>query len=188
MPFKITTPPALEPVTLTEAKQHLRIQHNDDDSYITRLIIAARKQLEQRLGLAFITQSGSHYFDQWPAHRTVLLPLHPVTAIIDVIIYGDTDTPATLDPAHYFLDNVSKPSRLVLRLGRPLPQAGRNANGFEVKFTAGFGTSASSVPEDLRQAILFTIAAWFAERGDKEAVLPRMAREFVAPYWNARLT
>lgn len=190
MPLKLTSPPALEPVSLAEAKAHLRIQHADDDIYISRLITAARKHIEQRFGLACITQSASYYVDHWPAHRTVLLPLHPVTAIVDVIIYGDTDTPATLDPAHYFLDNVSKPSRLVLRLGRPLPQAGRSANGFEVKFTAGFGASPTSVPEDVRQAILFTVAAWFAERGDEavEPGLPLLAREAIAPYWTARLT
>jgi uncharacterized phiE125 gp8 family phage protein len=189
MSLILTTPPSGEPVTLAETKSHLRISHTDDDAYITRLITAARKQIEARLAVGLIAQNWSLFLDRWPQAGCVYIPLAPVIQVSDVITYGESDTPATLDPAHYYLDRVSRPARLALRSGRPFPQAGRNLNGIEIKLAIGYGTTPATVPDDLRQALLLTIAAWFANRGESESgALPLLARERIAPYRHMMLT
>jgi uncharacterized phiE125 gp8 family phage protein len=188
MSLILTTPPALEPVSLAEAKAHLRISHTDDDAYISRIIIAARRQIEARLDTGLLQQSWSYFINRWPECRAITLPLSPVIAVTDVITYSDDDTPATLDPAHYYIDRRNKPPLLALRNDRPSPSAGRRFAGIEVKMTVGYGATATAVPEDIRQALLLTVAAWFADRGENQSgFLPLMARELIAPYRNTRL-
>jgi len=46
MGLKVVSPPAVEPVTLDEAKAHLRVTIADDDGYIALLIPAARERVE----------------------------------------------------------------------------------------------------------------------------------------------
>jgi hypothetical protein len=55
--FRVTAEPSIEPVTLTEMEDYLRVDSGDDDTQITRLITAARKYCEHVTGRAFATQS-----------------------------------------------------------------------------------------------------------------------------------
>lgn len=67
MPSKITSAPAGEPITLAEAKLHLRVDVTDDDALITSLISAARMAAETICRRAFVTQSWKVVIDQFPA-------------------------------------------------------------------------------------------------------------------------
>jgi uncharacterized phiE125 gp8 family phage protein len=165
MSLFLTTPPAVEPLSLAEAKAHLRVPHADDDTYISTLIVSARRKVERQTGLRLITQGWSQFLDCWPPLGILELGLSPVASVSDIIVYGDTDTPATIDPAHYFLDATSSPPRVVFRAGRNPSPPGRRAKGIEIRMTAGFGLSAD-VPWELKQAMLIMVADAFAHRGD----------------------
>jgi uncharacterized phiE125 gp8 family phage protein len=188
MSLLLTTPPTVEPLSLAEAKAHLRVPHTDDDSYISTLIISARRRVETRTGLRLITQVWSQFMDCWPPFGMIDLSINPVSAISDVIVYGDTDTPSTIDPAHYFLDATSRPPRLVFRQGRNASPPGRRAKGIEIRLTAGFGLAAA-VPQELKQAILLLVADAFAHRGDDGVrPMPRAVLELLNAYRIMRLT
>lgn len=58
--------PAVEPITLSEAKAHLRVTDTVEDALISNLIKAAREEVEQATGLALITQEWRLYLDSWP--------------------------------------------------------------------------------------------------------------------------
>lgn len=189
MPLILNTPPATEPVSLAEAKAHLRVTHADDDAYITSLVVGARRAVEARTGLALIDQGWSQWLDRWPDCAAASLSLAPVSAITDIVTYGEDGTPATYDAAHYYLDAASKPGRAVIRPGRLPPLAGRRVNGIEVRFTAGFGALPAAVPQDLKQALLLLVAHWFENRGDGGAAsLPLPAAEILSRHRIARLS
>jgi uncharacterized phiE125 gp8 family phage protein len=188
MSVLLTTPPALEPVTLAEAKAHLRVTHSDDDTYISTLIKTARLSIETQTGLALIQQGWSVFLDDWPDSGVITLPLRPIIDVADIKTYGDDNTPATIDPAHYYEDRTATPARIVLRGSRSWVRPGRVANGIEILVLAGFGTTATAVPEPLREALLQLIGHWFGTRGDAEAGdLPLMVRQLLQPYRRIQL-
>jgi uncharacterized phiE125 gp8 family phage protein len=187
MPLILTTPPATEPLTLAEAKAHLRISHADDDAFISTLIKTARQQLESRTGLAFITQGWSCFLDDWPQDGEIRLAVAPLIDVTDIRVWSDADVSSIIDPAHYYEDKASKPPRIRLRGSRSWVRPGRIANGIEVMVTAGFG-AAAAVPEPLKQAILQLVAHWFATRGEEAAQRePLTVAELVNPYRLVRL-
>lgn len=67
MPIQIVTAPAAEPVSLTEAKAHLRVDVADDDLLIGALIVAARQHAETITRRVLVTQSWKMTLDQFPA-------------------------------------------------------------------------------------------------------------------------
>jgi uncharacterized phiE125 gp8 family phage protein len=189
MPAILTTPPAIEPVSLADAKAHLRIAHADEDALISTLVIAARQHIEGATGLKLLTQAWSIFADRWPEGSSVKLMIAPLAAVTSVKVYGEDDVAAAIDPAHYFLDRASRPPRLALRSGRVWPLPGRIANGIEIAVSAGFGPAVTDVPAALRQACLKLVAHWYAFRGDDEGTrnLPPAITAMLSPYREARL-
>ena len=184
----LTTPPAVEPVTLAEAKLHLRIGHDDDDDFISTLIVSARRVAEAQTGLALIAQGWSCFRDGWPETGVVDLPLAPLIAIGAVTVFGEDDSAAIIDPANYYADAVSRPPRLLPRGSRLWPVPGRLGNGIEIALTAGFGAAPSNVPEDLRNALKQLVAHWYENRGTgREPDLPLTVSTVISRYREMRL-
>src|SRR5262245_3919685 len=192
MPLILTSGPAVEPVTLAEAKAHLRVDGTAEDTLIASLIVTSRLHVEAAVGLALITQSWSWYLDAWPLGPALKLPLRPVQSIAAVRRYDENAAATTLDPATYFLDGAGAPPRLVRQGALPWPKPGRVANGIEVAFTAGYSPAADDVPAPIRQVILILVAHWYEHRSPLEPgapaePLPDMVSELLAPYRMMRL-
>jgi uncharacterized phiE125 gp8 family phage protein len=181
----LTNPPSAEPVTLAQAKAHLRVDSDAEDALISVLISAARRQVEAMTGLALMNQGWSFLADDWPVKGEFALPLHPLIAVEELRVHGEEGDPAMIDPAHYYVDRWARPARLILR-ERNWPRPGRIANGIEIEATLGFGDEADDVPEDLRQAILRLVTHWHERRGD-EAGRPLGFDTLIAPYRAVRL-
>lgn len=80
MSLAILTPPAVEPVSLAEAKLHLRVTADAEDALIARLITAARQQVEALCGLALITTAFRQTFEG-PAPNPPDLARGPVQSV-----------------------------------------------------------------------------------------------------------
>ncbi|MFN4272143.1 MAG: head-tail connector protein [Aliihoeflea sp.] len=156
-----TTAPAAEPVTLAEAKQHLRLDHDGEDGLIEGLIRAAREEVEAATGLALIDQTWRLTLDRVPVTGVVRIARHPVKEILSVTVFGADGEGILVDPATYRLDPHSRPARLWFS-ERPL--AKRVMNGVEIDLAAGFGEAGPDVPDLLKRAMLALVGHWFEFR------------------------
>jgi len=159
-----TSAPAVPPVTLSDAKAHLRVDGIDEDTLITSLIETATAHIERWIGLALITQGVTIVRDDWPDTWLVELPLSPVQSVSSITVFDADGGGIEFDTSYYFADTISHPPRIVLHGTAPWPKPGRRANGIEIAVTAGFGDAPSDVPEPIRQALLMLVAHWFERR------------------------
>ena len=188
----LVTGPAVEPISLDEAKAHLRVDQADEDLLISSLITAARLHLEVETRQAFITQTWSIVLDRWPEARQLVLPIRPVQTVNSVTVLDDDDIATVADPALYLVDVQSTPPRLVLRSAQSWPLAGRAAGGIDINLTAGFGDTPGDVPQSLRQAILLSVAHWYERResvvfGSAPVAVPQSVSALVQPYRSVHL-
>jgi uncharacterized phiE125 gp8 family phage protein len=186
MPSILLTGPAAEPVTLAEAKSHLRVEHDDDDDLIAALIAGSRIHVEAQTRRALITQTWRLTRDVWPASGLLAVLPVPLLSLAAVRIYASDNTAQALDPAAFIVDKAAAPALLAFAPGA-LSAPGRAVAGIEVDITAGYGTTPASVPEPLRQAIRLLTAHWYENRGlatvgNAVAVLPTTVAALIAPY------
>ncbi len=182
MSLELITPPAIEPVTLDEAKAHLKVDTTDDDALITRLISASRARAEWHTGRAFVTQRWIQWLDRWPICDVVELEPAPVQSVTSVIAYAPDDTATVLDPATYQVDAASSPPRLTWKANVFPPANLRTMNAFAIDFTAGYGDAATDVPTPIVEAILELIAFSYENRGEAQADMPLDALALLSPY------
>lgn len=178
MPLELTSPPAIEPVTLAEARAHLKIDTTDDDTLITRLIAAARTRAEWHTGRALITQGWTLWRDAWC--DPLALPLPPLQAVTSLKTYGRDDAEHLLDGANYTIDLAG--GRVTLKDNVAPPVDLRRINAVAIAFTAGYGDTTSDVPDPLRSAILAIVAFLYEHRGEAPAEFPQDIAAMLAPY------
>jgi uncharacterized phiE125 gp8 family phage protein len=186
MPAILLAAPAVEPITLADAKQFLRVEHNDDDDIITALIAGSRIHVETQTRRALITQTWRLTRDVWPAAGCLALLPVPVKTLDAVHVYKSDGTTLALDVAGFTLDKSDAPARLSFLAGAP-PAPERHAGGIEIDITCGYGDAAANVPEPLRQAIRLLVAHWYENRGliavgHEIAVLPQTVAALLVPY------
>jgi uncharacterized phiE125 gp8 family phage protein len=192
MALVLTSGPATEPVTVAEAKAHLRIDHDSEDVLIGSLVLTSRLHIEAALGMALLSQTWKLALDRFPADGIIALPLSPVASVASVRVLSADNSALTLDASAYEVDAASRPARVVRGAGAYWPPPGKRANGVEVVFTAGFGTAAADVPAPIRQALLLLVAHWYEHRdpieiGASETRVPATVSALLEPYKVKRL-
>ena len=117
--YQLVIQPVGEPVTLAEAKLHLRVDYTDDDALITSLITVARQYAEGLTHRSFITQTWKYAMDAFPgpgmmgvtAGRSFSLPAHAI-----LLEYGNVISITSIT----YLDMASVLQTMPFQLSNPV--------------------------------------------------------------------
>ena len=200
----LVTPPAVEPVTLAEAKAWARIDGTDDDAVLTALIAAARGAAEEFLRRSLIAQTWrltldqtySRSYDDLPEGiydlpitalygglpQSLALPKGPVSAVTSVTTYDLSNVSSVYAASNYRVDAAG--GRFLLNYGAVWPSSVRPDGGTEILYVAGYGAAPASVPQPIRTGILIHVASLFEQRGlcEDAMALPPGTEQLYRPY------
>ena len=145
--------PAVEPVSLTDLKAHLRIDHSNDDAALTALLSMGRQSVERDTGRSLITQTWVLRCDDWPQYCIELHhpPVQSVTSITYLDLAGATQTWTS---SKYVVDIYSRPGLIRPAYGESWPSIRGDERGIAVTYVAGYGAAVTAIPYELRQAVL----------------------------------
>lgn len=193
MAMRLITPAAAYPVSLDEARSHLRRDDEDDDSLITALIIAATSHLDGYsgiLGRALLTQTWRLDLDRFPC-GPIKLPLPPLQTVEAITYYDEGDQARSLDIDTCII-HAGPHGMVELEPGLVWPTISDRRNAVTVTFVAGYGDppegqDVSPVPAAIRHAMLLLIGHWYENReavniGNIVSELPLAVNSLLAPY------
>ena len=133
------TAPTAEPLHVDHAKQHLRIDHTEEDVYVEGLIAAVRSECEAWRNECLVSQTLDLRLDDWP-DDDIIIPRHPL-ASVSSITYVDTDgATQTLATSYYTADTYSRPGRIALAYQQTWPTVRGVINAITIRFVAGYVT------------------------------------------------
>jgi len=191
MALSLVTGPLTEPVTLAEAKRHLRVEVDDDNGLIASLITAARQYVETYTHRALVAQTWDLKLDGFPSsvEDSLWLPFPPVSSVTSVTYVATDGTSTTWTASLYTTDlpfgPMARAGRLVPAYGESYPTTRGVINAVTVRFVCGY--TAVALPESLRAGLKLLIAHWYDQRnpinvGHVVSEIPRTIDALLWPY------
>lgn len=175
MTYLVTLAPSFEPLTVAEARAHLRLCCADEDTYLAHLITTAREYVEAIIGGPLGQQTREYLFPCFGCELDLPPNLLTVTSIEYIDTGGNTQT---LDPASYHVDTASQPGKVTHVAAIPWPDiAAHTPNPIKVTVIAGY-PSADAIPP----ASSTPCCCWSAP-GTKTARMTASARSYTPSAW-----
>lgn len=186
--YQVTTAPTELPVTIQEAKRHLRIPQGVDtwDILISSLITAATTWAENYTQRRFVQATVRQWHDQFPSDQSpVMLQANIVTDDVTFEVnYWDADDVSTVlvKDTDYKVETIQEPGSIYLTPNTfwPTTKSGKR-NAVRITYKAGYG-AASAVPYELKQAILLIMASWYEQPSDFEMTVTTSAVRILDQY------
>ena len=197
----VIRPPAFEPISLEQARQHLRVDvypgspggHPDDD-LITRAITAARERAEEITRRALVEQglrmvAPDWYVEGWrrTARHGIDLLRPPLISVDQVSYYDDANALQVVDPSNYFVEETQPVHRLRWVSSFAYPCTYVRADAVRVDYTAGYAgqsspvidqeQAASGIPASIINGMLLLIGDMYEHR---EATLVGLSAVVIA--------
>lgn len=164
MILQVATPPAEEPLSVTEVKAHLKVDVSTEDTLLGSYLAAARLACELEARRAFVTQTLQLKLEGWPWCEEIRLPRPPLQSVTSVVYVDSDGVSHTMSAGDYIVDTASEPGRIILAFGAGWPGATLQPGpAITVTYVAGYG-DAEDVPPIYKQAILLATGHFYENR------------------------
>ncbi len=163
--LELVDAPLITPITLAEVKAQLRVEHDDDDAILTRLIDVAVAYTDVRgaLGQAMITQKWAQWIHSNPPQNVSLIlgPVQNVTAVK----YYDTDGVIQSDDVNnYQVFGTDFATIISPKDSFTWPAAQQRSDAIKIEYEIGYGDAITDVPQTIRHALMLLIGHWYDNR------------------------
>jgi hypothetical protein len=187
-----------EPISLAQAKEHLRVDDTSSDTHINSLIKVARTVAETWTRRQFISATYALRLDYFPGQawstnrmsaplsqvegsngnpfgwciyrNLIRLPAPPLISVSSIAYIDTTGTTQTLSSSNYIVDPYSEPARISPAYGMTWPATQARINAVTITYLAGWA-NATACPENVAHLIRVMVADYFENRvavGQKE--------------------
>jgi len=188
----VSTAPTVEPVTNSQIKSHLRIDHSDHDTMLDGLIQSARQHIENTLGRALVQQTRVVKYKNWPREDSFVLPYPPVQSVTSLNYTDTDDTESTFSSDNYSVVTNREPGLVVLGYSKVWPTATLHHDEYPIEITYVCGYEPTSdrpadyrenVPQPIKDALKMQVEIYYDRPPpDYRETLEQTIANLLTPY------
>ena len=186
--YKVITQPATEVVATDVMKNNLKLDGiTADDSLVATLLIAARQRCEEYCNIKFIDTVIEQVWDEFPKgakfQNCLNLTIGNASAVESFKYYDEAGVIQTWSASNYILDTYSKAGRICTAANVDYPTIDTDRiNAIVIRYTSGFGSSASTVPDAIKHAIMLQASYLYSNREDKAHTMSTLSEYLLNAY------
>lgn len=139
--MKLITPPIAMPITLNEAKVHLRLESafTADDNYVTVLIASAINYVEYFCNRRLITQTWEGVFESWEEIEKHFIPGGQLQEVVQITWHDEDGIQDTLDTDEYIVTGIrTDEGKIEFIDNADLSNVLYQVNPIQVRYTCGY--------------------------------------------------
>ncbi|MDR1375201.1 MAG: head-tail connector protein [Holosporaceae bacterium] len=198
MQLNLIKKPENEIISLAEAKNYLRIDHDFDDTLIVGTIKSTREALESIIQKSIFKQTWEYVLDNYSICNfdfcesdypsifcdiiKIPLPKPPIMKIISVKV-GEKEQ----KECKYSVEKINHKFCLCINYGKSLHR--RNKVSIKIIYEAGIADKVENIPYQLKLANLMLMANAYQERFSykQEGVISQGIKQLLSPFLNLRI-
>lgn len=170
--YKIINASSASPVSYQEAADHLRVDSDADEIYITELVSAAREYVEGITGRSTVSATYRLTAPDWDSITTlrsgsaiITLDRAPLVSVASIkYIAAGSSSLTTIAAENYSVVNSYDPGAIYFASSYALPTPNpERPDAIQIDFIAGH-TDATTSPPLIRHAIKMLTAHWYENR------------------------
>lgn len=177
MSLTVSTPAASLPISIEDAKLHLKQDDNDEDELIQQQIKAAVQWLQDYTARQLINATFAETFDVFS--DCMVLERSPLSSVSSITYIDENGDQQTASSSLYTVDTAKEPGEVRLAYDQSWPSTRAIQDAVTVNYISGYGSASSNVPEELRTILMHKVAALneyrFGMPSDIDHALERMA-------------
>ena len=185
--LKVTSPPAEQPITLSDARADRRIVDGVHDDALLRYIDQATDWAQQYTARTLITTTYQLALDYFPvAGKSIVLPRPPLQSVSSITYIDTAGASKNIDLTKVYIDTFGRLGAIT-PIDDHWPSTDRRPNAVIVEFIAGYGDDASSIPSAIQAAITLLVGDLFSNRentqfGGAQSQMPFGVENLLQPY------
>lgn len=178
-PPKLITAPVNDAITVGEVKDWMNFSSSAKDTKIGIIQQGIIKRVQEFLNRQFITATYEVYHENWQTYFE--LPLPPAQAVTSIKYEDTASVEQTMSTSDYQVNANVEPG-IVWITGDVPDLVDEEFNRITIRYTCGYGLTASTIPEGIRNGMLEWAVFVFENQGDKDMKMPGFIAEILRPY------
>ena len=203
-------PSATDIISVSTAKNFLRVTHTADDTLIGNLITAAVEVAQNYTNSRFLETEYNLTMETWTdvyvsnayaqslsnsidsitggylgvdGLNQIVLPYAPLASVTHIKYYDSANSQTTWHTSNYSTNTfINQKGFIEINDNVTTPTIYTRADAIEIRFKAGYGTTGADVPEAIKTAIMLILGFMYEKREDSVSRLPKASEYILDPY------